>query len=240
MAGRIEQSIKNERELLTNISHEIRTPLARIRVALELCAEDGDGDGYAQMRDRLAGISRDAAELEQLVEDVFMTAKLDGAGSAAASPGLVIRPRSVEVATVVDEAAALLAELHPDARLELDVPSELPPLEADPSLLRRLILNLLDNAAKYSEPESPIELTMSVDGPEIVVDVGDRGIGVPEEDLDRLFEPFFRTDRSRSRGTGGVGLGLALCKRIVEAHEGHIVASPRQGGGTTFRVTLPL
>src|SRR5262245_48611150 len=111
------------------------------------------------------------------------------------------------------------------------------------TLLRRVLDNLLDNAAKYTPTDDgPIVVEVTFDGGEapIVVSVRDRGIGVEAEDLPRLFDPFFRSDRSRERGTGGVGLGLALCRRIVAAHGGTIEAHQPSGGGLEVRFTVPL
>ena len=115
----------------------------------------------------------------------------------------------------------------------------LPALVADPAMLRRVIDNLLDNAAKYSEAPAPVELAAEGDGASLRVSVRDEGIGVEPQDVPRLFTPFFRTDRSRARGTGGVGLGLALAKRIVEAHGGTIEVESRPGLGTTVRFRVP-
>jgi len=132
---------------------------------------------------------------------------------------------------------------HAGRTLEVTVAAGLPEVEADAALLRRLLGNLLDNAAKYSDAGTPVTLAARAGGPEagggVALEVTDGGIGIAEEDLPRLFTPFFRTDRSRARGTGGVGLGLALAKRIAEAHGGTIGAGSAPGAGTTFRVTLP-
>jgi signal transduction histidine kinase len=114
-----------------------------------------------------------------------------------------------------------------------------PALVGDAPLLRRMLANLLDNAAKYSEPPSPVSLAARGVGDDLVVEVRDRGIGIDAEDLPRLFTPFFRTDRSRARGTGGVGLGLVLARRIAEAHGGRISVASAPGEGTVVTVTLP-
>jgi signal transduction histidine kinase len=123
------------------------------------------------------------------------------------------------------------------------VAAGLPEVEADAALLRRLLGNLLDNAAKYSDAGTTVTVAAraveAAAGGGVALEVRDQGIGVAAEDLPRLFTPFFRTDRSRARGTGGVGLGLALAKRIAEAHGGTIGAASAPGAGTTFRVTLP-
>ena len=231
MADRLERLVRGERELLANVSHELRTPLARIRVALELAAE-GDSE---RARRYLGEIGQDLSELDGLVEDVLAAARLDARGAAA----LRIDDGPVELGAVAQAAAGRFRAEHEDRTLELDL-REVPALRGDAALLRRLVANLLDNAAKYSEPPAPIGLAvLPDDAGGVALEVRDRGIGIPAEDLPRLFTPFFRTDRSRARGTGGTGLGLALAKRIAEAHGGSISAESKPGSGTTFRVRLP-
>jgi len=236
MAARLERAVKGEKELWANISHELRTPLSRIRVALELCAEE-EGE-IETVKRHLGGIDADLVELEQLIDDVLTTARLDLAEGGAA---LVLRKEPIALLALVAEARRRFAEGHPDRALETCVEPDLPRVEGDPSLLLRVLGNLLQNAAKYSEADSRIELEAKGGEGELWVEVSDRGIGVEPEDLPRLFEHFFRGDRSRARGTGGTGLGLTLCKRVVEAHGGHIEASPRgDGSGLTVRFTLPV
>jgi len=115
----------------------------------------------------------------------------------------------------------------------------LPPLEADPVLLRRALDNLLDNAGKYSEPHSTVRLLARPTGGGLQVEVADEGIGIDPADMAHIFTPFFRSDRSRARRTGGVGLGLALARRIVVAHGGSLTLESQPGVGTTAQVTLP-
>ncbi len=231
MAERLERLVTNERELLANVSHELRTPLARIRVALELAAE---GD-LERARRYLGEIGADLAELDSLVEDVLAAARLDVRGGA----GFAVAKDPVDLAAVVEGAEERFRAAHPGRELAVDVAPETPLVAGDAALLRRLLANLLDNAAKYSEAPSPVSLTVRGAAGEAVLEVRDRGIGIDPADLPNLFTPFFRTDRSRARGTGGTGLGLALAKRIAEAHGGRISAESSPGAGTTFRVVLP-
>jgi signal transduction histidine kinase len=230
MAARLERLVHGERELLANVSHELRTPLARIRVALELAAE-GDAE---RARRYLGEIGQDLAELDGLVEEVLAAARLDARGAAA----LRFDAAPLDLAAVAAEAAERFRAAH-DRTLEVAIAEGVPQLRGDAALLRRLILNLLDNAAKYSEPATPVRLAIRAEPGGVEIEVFDRGIGIAPEDLPRLFTPFFRTDRSRARGTGGTGLGLALAKRIAEAHGGTISAESAPGEGTTFRVRLP-
>ena len=119
------------------------------------------------------------------------------------------------------------------------MPTEPVEIEVDTDLLRRVIDNLIDNAAKYSASDQPIMIVANQAEDILKIEIADYGIGVASEDLQRLFEPFYRTDRSRTRNAGGIGLGLTLSKRIIEAHGGAIDVESSEGKGTTFRIKLP-
>jgi len=235
MAERLEKLILSQTELLANVAHELRTPLARIRMALEL-AEDGDP---AVARESLAEIAQDLSELEGLVNDILAAARMDLARSTATSgtPPLHVAP--LDVGQVVNGALERLRHRHPARRVEVELAPDLPSVEGDAVLLRRAVDNLLDNAQKYSPPDSPIRLRARRRGAGIAVSVIDSGVGIPAEDMSRLFTPFFRGDKSRTRATGGVGLGLSLARRIVEAHGGTLSAESTPSVGTTMTVELP-
>jgi len=226
MADRIQRLVRAEKTLLANVSHELRTPMSRIRVALELAEESGDTEG---LRRHLGGIGEDLAELERLVQDVLATARMDGAGDGGPIP---LRRQEVAVADLLAASARRFEARHAEHTLQVEAGAEMGTIDADPVLMRRVLDNLLDNAARYADPEAgPVEMVASRDDQAVTMEVRDRGIGVAEEDLERIFTPFFRTDASRDRASGGLGLGLALCRRIVEAHGGQIRARRREGGG---------
>jgi signal transduction histidine kinase len=164
---------------------------------------------------------------------VLAAARLDATG------GFGLRREPVLASELLARAAVRFRRLHPQRVLELDGAAVRQPLEADPGLLDRVLDNVLDNAAKYSDAASPITLSASEAEGGAAIVVRDWGIGISSEDLQRVFTPFFRGDRSRTRDTGGVGLGLALAKRIVEAHGGRITLESRPGEGTNVRVWLP-
>jgi signal transduction histidine kinase len=236
MAMRLEERIRSEKEMFANISHEIRTPLARLRVALELC-EDAPADAQ-QTIERLQGMGADLAELERLVDNVLTSARLD---LAASGPAVIpLRRLAIDLNEFFTEVTARFFRHHPDRCLERHIPSALPTIMADPELLNRVCDNLLENAVKYSEPGDPVKLIVANEVSRIKAQVADRGTGVQEEDLPHLFEPFSRSDRSRSRQTGGFGLGLTLCKRIIETHGGSIHARLNKETGMTFCFDLPV
>jgi two-component system OmpR family sensor kinase len=242
MASRIQQLLKTERELLANVSHELRTPLARIRVALGLVARASDDERVAS----LAEINEDLSEIEGLVNDIITSTRLqiEDAGRAGRNKGggFALHLEAVAPATLCDRSAERFRAHHPKRLLDVRVDPGLPAVRVDAVLLRRAIDNALDNAHKYSpDPKTPVGLRARGDDDDFVVfEVSDQGIGIPVEDRARIFEPFFRSDRSRSRDAGGVGLGLTLAKRIVEAHGGTIDAeTPLEGFGTTLRIAVP-
>jgi signal transduction histidine kinase len=235
MAGRLALQVRSERELLANLSHEIRTPLARIRVALELCAEEPVT--LESVRKQLAGIESDVGELERLVNDVLTIYRLDVSSAAATEGGLVLHKETLGVSALVSAAAERFHKTHPGRVLRTLLPPAPGALTIDPVLLRRVLDNLLDNAKRYSEAE--VELEVLSEPGTVRIEVRDRGMGIPAEDLPRLFEPFYRTAESRAKNPAGLGLGLTLGKRVVEAHGGTLRAEARPGGGTVFSISLP-
>lgn len=243
MAERIEHLVRIERELLANVSHELRTPLARIRVALDIATDTEVGPN--EVAQTFREIAEDLAELERLVDDVLTATRLSvDEGNRG---GMPVRRETVDVRAVVEKSAAKFASLHEGRRLDLRIDDELPPLRGDAVLLRRALDNLIDNARKYSDPGTFIEVV--VEAPNVatephaggvLVEVRDHGIGIAPQDIQRVFEPFFRTDRSRSRATGGLGLGLVLARRVIEAHGGMLTLESAVGRGVTARVRLPV
>ncbi|APR83389.1 Phosphate regulon sensor protein PhoR (SphS) [Minicystis rosea] len=236
MAERITTLLRAEKELLANVSHELRTPLSRIRVALEI-AEEGDAE---TARAALHDIAQDLSELERLISDVLTAARLDLDEGPVGSGIPPLRREHIEVSGMLEHAAAKFRTAHPKRTLVVTLAPDLPEIDGDPVLLRRVVDNLLENARKYSaRDEGEIELHASVEEAMVHIEVRDRGIGIRPEDLPHVFRPFFRADRSRTRKTGGFGLGLALARRIVEAHEGTIALESTVGEGTRAIVRLP-
>ncbi|MDB4963185.1 MAG: histidine kinase [Myxococcales bacterium] len=230
MADRIENLMRSEKELFANVAHELRTPLSRIGVALDLA---GEGDAEAA-RASLAEIAVDVSDLETIVDDILAAMRFEIAGS------LPLRRAHVTPASIVQAAADRARSRHRSRSLVIEVASDLPMLDVDPMLVRRVIDNLLENAHKYTpDPDAATKVVARREGERVVFEVSDRGQGIASEDLPRVFTAFFRGERSRSRETGGVGLGLTLARRIIEAHSGTIEVTSDPGAGTTMRVSLP-
>jgi signal transduction histidine kinase len=234
MADRIVELLRGERELMANISHELRSPLARIRVALDLAAE---GDAAA-VRESLADIVDDIAELERLIGDVLTMARLDLSESWTAAAAPPMRWEPVDLRQIVGRAAARFETLHPDRPLHVRLVDDVI-VDGHPALLRRALDNLLENAHKFTEArDQPVTIEVDTDdGPRIRV--VDHGVGIAPEDIPHVFRPFFRADPSRTRSTGGLGLGLAIVRRIVHAHGGTVRLESVVGQGTVVTVELP-
>jgi signal transduction histidine kinase len=226
MADRTAGVLMAQRQLMADVSHELRTPLARIRVALELAAEDPVAAG-----DVLADVGIDLDEIDQLIEDILTTARLDVEHAR-------INRRQTRVDELVADASDRFAARHPGRVLDKSI--ENAAIQCDPILLRRALDNLLDNAAKYSDPSTPLRLDVRPVSDRAVFEVIDKGIGMTPDELERAFTPFWRADGSRTRKTGGVGLGLALARRIARAHAGDITLASKLNVGTTARLEIPL
>jgi two-component system OmpR family sensor kinase len=238
MAERVTSALRTEKELLANVSHELRTPLQRIQIAIDLAAE---GDA-ATARESLDEIAEDLAELGRIVEDILSAARLSlQRGGGETSPLPPIRTAPVELGALLEKSETRFRSLHPSRPLDVKVSSPLPTLVVDAVLVRRAIDNLLDNAHKYTEdPQTPVTLAARRKDDRVIIEIRDRGIGIAESDLPRLFEPFFRADRSRTRSSGGLGLGLLLARRIVDAHAGTLTIESAAAEGTTARIVLPV
>lgn len=226
MAARTSTLISAQRQLMADVSHELRTPLARIRVALELAAED---PGAA--KDVLADVGHDLDEIDQLIEDILTTSRLD--------LGTPLKREPTSVGELADRAAARFTARHPGRTLEKSIDDGERAIVCDPVLLRRALDNLLENAAKYSASNEPVKLAVHPNGTQVEFEVIDRGVGMTADELAHAGTPFWRADSSRARRTGGVGLGLALARRIARAHGGDIALESAPGRGTTARLQIP-
>jgi signal transduction histidine kinase len=216
-AAQIEALVGAQKSLLANASHELRSPLARIRMAVELI----HGRSQPELKEEL---SRNIVELDQLIDEILLASRLDAVGDIP------------ETDEAVDLAALVAEECVPfGARLAAQ------PVETrgDPKLLRRMVRNLLENAKRYGGG-TPIDVALQAIAPNRVqLEVCDRGGGVPPEQREKIFEPFYRLPGARERD-GSTGLGLSLVRQIARKHGGSAACLGRDGGGSCFRVTLPL
>jgi two-component system OmpR family sensor kinase len=237
MASRLETVLLSEKEIMANVSHELRTPVARIRVLLALATEDVDCDRSHYVSE----IAADLRELETIIDDVLTAARLDLSQRRASAVGPVLRKQLIDPKNMVEQLAERFRDRTQGRAVQIRAAETTPMLYADPTLLRRAIDNLLDNANKYSEQETPITIQVSPKNAETVeIVVEDEGIGIEADEQERIFSPFFRSEKSRVRKRGGVGLGLTIVKRIVEAHEGSVSLESHHGKGARFALQLPL
>ncbi len=218
--------LASQKSLLANASHELRSPLARIRMAFELM---GSGVPPPGLREE---VQRNIAELDQLVDEILLASRLD---TSEADLGTFER---IDLVALAAEEGARVG-----ATLELgDAHGELAALDilGVAKLMRRLLRNLLENARRYGAASGlrDIVLRLRREGTEVVLQVCDRGPGVPPDQCERIFEPFYRLPGASER-EGGVGLGLALVKSIAARHGGRVRCEPREGGGACFTVWLP-
>ncbi len=224
MADRIEELLVSQKNLLHSVSHELRTPIARLEFALELLdAKTGD----PAQRKRIAAMEGDVRELNDLVNELLSMARL---GSEQA-----LQRDTVDVAALLDSTAAALPPGAP--ALSVDAGADAGTVEADPRLLARALSNLLRNAQKYAA--ATIRLSAAREAGRLIIAVEDDGPGIPEEERERIFEPFYRLDRSRDRATGGFGLGLAIARKAVLLHGGNLTVEQSALGGARFTLTLP-
>jgi two-component system phosphate regulon sensor histidine kinase PhoR len=219
------------RDFVANVSHELRTPLTAIRGFAETLR--GSEVSAEQRRQYLDVILRHADRLTALIEDLLELSRIEGG----------TRELALEPIDAAALARGLIQDLKPrlDAkRLHAEVRAEPAPRAlGDRRALEQILLNLLDNAIKYSEPGGRIEIFVSGSAAGVRVDVSDTGIGIPEADRARIFERFYRVEKARSRDLGGTGLGLAIVKHLVQSHDGEVFVSSREGQGSTFSVRLP-
>ena len=225
------------REFVANISHELRTPVTSLQLLGETITEQVLDD-KALLRDMLDKMRVQVDLLKQLTDELMDLALIES-GRAP------IRLVSVFASDLINDALAPLLPQFERKQISLEtlVPPDMEVL-ADPQAMRKVISNLTHNALKFTESGGQIAVraTWCNDGRDVQVAIQDSGIGIPEQDLSRIFERFYKVDRSRTRTQGelrGTGLGLAIAKHIVEAHGGKIWAESVQGKGSTFYFTLP-
>jgi signal transduction histidine kinase len=219
-------------EFVSSVSHELRTPLTAVTGYVELLLEDENDE---RSRRYLEIVERNALRLRELVDDLLFAARLQVGGLVELDRVPVDLVLLAEEA--VETAAPTAASAGVDLRLRAD--PELPLLEGDPERLSRLLANLVSNAIKFTPAGGRVEVALARDGDSVQLEVSDTGTGIPEEEGDRLFERFFRSQAALDRRVPGTGLGLYISKAIVDAHAGRIAIRGELDRGTVVAVTLP-
>jgi len=232
---RVDQSFERQRRFMSDASHELRTPAAILRGESEVALSRSERPAE-EYRESLAVLHAEAQRLTQIVEDLFTLTRAD----AGQYP---LAPRDIYLDELVADCAhaARSLALAKQITLTCEVPEELP-MRADEALLRRMILNLLDNAIKYTPAGGRVTVLGERSGNEYAVSVTDSGPGIPEDLQQKVFERFFRVDKARTRmenDGGGAGLGLSIARWIAEAHHGRLVLARSDLNGSTFTALLP-
>ncbi|MCC6553659.1 MAG: DUF4118 domain-containing protein, partial [Polyangiaceae bacterium] len=215
--------------LLSAVSHDLRTPLAAITGAATSLRDDAGLDPGTQ-GELLESICEEADRLERLVANLLDMTRLESGAVALKRDWIPVEELIVSALTRLEGKLGARA-------VNLDLPADLPLISVDPVLLEQLLVNLLENAAKYTPPAAAIDVGARIEGGAAVVTVADRGPGLPPGAGERVFEKFYRGAHT---GVPGAGLGLSICRGIAEAHGGAVRAEDRPGGGALLRVTIPL
>jgi two-component system phosphate regulon sensor histidine kinase PhoR len=220
------------RDFISNVSHELRTPLAAIK-ALTETLQDGALEDPPAARRFLAQMETEVDSLSLMVTELLELSRIE-----SGRVPLTVKPtRPVDILIPACERLRLQAE-RSDLTLVVECPEDLPAVQADAPRMQQVVVNLLHNAIKFTQPGGQITLSASRQGEAIIFAVQDTGIGISPDDLPRIFERFYKADRARA--TSGTGLGLAIARHLVEAHGGQIWAESELGKGSTFYFTIPL
>jgi two-component system OmpR family sensor kinase len=221
--GETEAALARQREFVADASHELRTPLTSILANLELL----DSELQGEQREMADSALRSSRRMRRLVADLLLLARADAGREVPAVP--------VDLGAVASEAAAEARALSPDHPLSLDVPGRVM-VSGVPDDLHRMAANLVENALLHTTPGTPVTVSVRRDGDSAVLEVADRGPGVPAELRERIFERFASGPGDRARGSG---LGLAIVKAVADSHGGRVELSEAAGGGARFVITLP-
>ncbi|QIN77651.1 PAS domain-containing protein [Rubrobacter marinus] len=225
------EALRSKEEFLADAAHELKTPLTVIRGNAEVGLSMRHGCAHEEI---LREIVEESGRMSQTVEGLLLLARSDSAS-------VPLEARVVDVAPFLEglarRAGALARERGISLRADLRAEET---LRCEPTRIEQAVLILVDNAAKYGFSPEPISLSSETGSGELRVEVADRGPGIPEGELPRIFERFYRIDAPRASERGGVGLGLPIARAIAEAHGGRIEAESRVGEGTTMRICLPL
>jgi len=231
MMGRLESAFESQKQFIQDASHELRTPIAIAQTNIEVT----EMEGKATARDykRLMEVLKMSLErMNRLSGSLLLLSDSDQSQ---------MKWSVVNIAALLDEVVAETSAKATDAKvgLEVEAVSEEILVMGDALRLRQAVINLIDNAIKYNRPGGMVNISARAEGAQLVLQVQDSGIGISVADQQRIFDRFYRVDRSRSRAEGGSGLGLAIVKKIVEGHGGTISVESDAGEGSTFRMSLP-
>ncbi len=230
--GEREAAMQRQKEFVADASHELRTPLTSVLANLELLQASLDEHNQAEDREVVDSALRSSRRMGRLIGDLLLLARADA--------GRLDKHRGCDLAEIAGDAAAEAAPLMGDRVLTVDNDRPLR-VEGSPDELHRMVLNLLDNAARHTPPGASIELSLHSDNGDAVVEVADDGPGIPEAMRTQVFDRFVRGDGPADTAKGtGTGLGLAIVSAVAESHDGSVEATESPAGGALFRARIPL
>jgi signal transduction histidine kinase len=227
-----DRSEKLRSTFVSIVTHELQTPLSIIKgYASTLARRDVEWKPEV-LSDSLQIIEDEADRLSRLVSDLLEVSQIE-------THGMRVQPVQVDVRGLLDHALSRLRTAHPGTPLDLSIEGKPAMINADPDRLEQVLINLVDNAIKYSPSGAPVSIRFTSDREEVHLTVADRGIGIPAEERERIFERFYRVDNTAARKAKGTGLGLFIVRAIVEAHGGRVWVDSTPGEGSTFHIVLP-
>lgn len=231
-ARSLQEADRLKTALLSMISHDFRSPLTSIKASVTGLLQEGTDYDPGTQRELLRGIDQETDRLNGMVGNILALSRLE---ADAWRPRREPTPIAELVGTALGSFSA-----EENRRVGVRLAPDLPEAELDPVQMVQVLRNLVDNALKYSSEEQPVTLSAARTGDRLVLEVQDRGIGLPPGEEQRVFEPFYRAPHLQESSVPGVGIGLAVCRGLVEAHHGTLTALRRPEGGTIFRIELPL
>lgn len=218
-------------DFVANISHELKTPVGALSILAETMQDEVDPTVVKQLASRMM---KEAQRMSETIDDLLELSKIE-----LDAP---LRMNNVDLTSLVREAAErhTMAAAAADVRIATDIPEGRFTVTGDHTQLLSAASNLVDNAIKYSEAGDTVTVRLYREPGHIVIAVDDEGIGIPQADIDRIFERFYRVDKARGRGTGGTGLGLSIVRHIMANHGGEVNVTSQEGEGSSFRLVLPV
>ncbi len=219
------------RDFIANVSHEMKTPMGALGLLAETLLDETEPAVSRRLAER---IHMEAFRISRVIDDLLDLTRIESEATPPREP-VLINLVMAEAAERVREAAQ-----QREVMIELIEPNPPVAVLGDRRQLTSAVFNLIDNAVKFSYPNSTVQVTAKISNQEIVIGIKDDGVGIPARDLERIFERFYRVDPGRSRATGGTGLGLSIVRHVAQNHQGRVEVDSREGEGTTFSLHLPL